>query len=103
MAALADELKTKHSDYLLHDLLVTIRVTDRPALVALDRALQANRDDNIHEALDSALQAAALFAQGHNIPGEVWSRFAEVYAYQRAQSGTNCFEAASRLITGYRA
>ena len=97
LAALADELKTKHSDHLLHDLLVTIRVTDRPALVALDRALQANRDDNIHEALDSSRQAAALFAQSHNIPGQAWARFAEVYAYQRAQSGTNCFEAASRL------
>jgi CHAT domain-containing protein len=97
LAALADELKTKHSDYLLHDLLMSIRVNDRPALVALDRALQANRDDNIDDALDSARQAAALFAQSHNVPGEVWARFAEVYAYQRAQSGTNCFEAASRL------
>jgi CHAT domain-containing protein len=97
LAALADELKTKHSDHLLQDLLMTIRVSDRPALVALDRALQANRDDNIHDALDSARQAAALFAQSHNVPGEAWARFAEVYAYQRAQSGTKCFEAASRL------
>ncbi len=97
LATLADELKTRHSDHLLHDLLMTIRVSDRPALVALDRALQANRDDNIHEALDSARQAAALFAQSHNIPGQAWARFAEVYAYQRAQSGTNCFEAASQL------
>lgn len=97
LAALADELKTKHSDHLLHDLLMTIRVNDRPALLALDRALQANRDDNVDEALASARQAAALFAQSHNTPGQVWARFAEVYAYQRAQSGTDCFEAASQL------
>ena len=97
LALLADELKTKYSDHLLHDLLMTIRSNDRPALVALDRALQANRDDNIHEALDSARQAAALFAQSHNIPGQVWANFAQVYAYQRAQSGTTCFEHASRL------
>ena len=97
LAVLADELKTKHSDHLLHDLLMAIRMRDRPALLALDRALQANRDDNIHEALASARQAAALFAQSHNTPGLVWARFAEVYAYQRAQSGTACFEGASQL------
>src|ERR1043166_2657128 len=97
LAALADELKTKHSDHLLHDLLITIRMSDRPALLALDRALQANRDDNIHEALANARQADALFAQSHNTPGQLWARFAEVYAYQRAQSGTACFEKASQL------
>ncbi|HET8889025.1 MAG TPA: CHAT domain-containing protein [Candidatus Angelobacter sp.] len=97
LAALANELKTKHSDHLLHDLLTTIHMNDRPALLALDRALQANRDDNVDEALASARQAAALFAQSHNSPGQIWSNFAEVYAYQRAQSGTDCFEAASQL------
>ncbi|HET9365362.1 MAG TPA: CHAT domain-containing protein [Candidatus Angelobacter sp.] len=97
LAALADELKTKHSDHLLHDLLITVRVSDKPALAALNAALQANRDDNVDEALVKARQADALFAQSQNIPGQIWARFAEVYAYQRAQSGTNCFEAASQL------
>lgn len=97
LTTLADELKTKHSDHLLQDLRTAIRVRDRPALLALDRALQANRDDNVDEALANARQATKLFAQSHNTPGRVWAGFAEVYAYQRAQSGTACFEKATQL------
>jgi CHAT domain-containing protein len=96
VAALADELN-KHSDYLLHDLFTTIGVNDRPALLALGRALQANREDDVPEALDNARRAAELFARTHNIAGELWARFAEVYAYQRGQSGHDCGAAATRL------
>ena len=96
VAALADELR-KHSDSLLHDLSTTYHANDMPALLALDRALQANRDDDVPEALDNARQAAELFARSHNVAGEIWAGFAEVYAYQRGQSGTKCVEAATHL------
>lgn len=95
-AALANELN-KHSDHLLHDLITTIRANDRPALLALGKALQANREDDVREALDNARSAIELFARTHNIAGELWARFAEVYAYQRGQSGPPCLTAATDL------
>lgn len=106
ITALADELETR-SDLLLHDLIITIRsnyrrAPDMPALLALGRALQANREDDVPEALENARKAAGLFAESHNVSGELWARFAEVYAYQRGQSGTACVAAATGLLERLR-
>ncbi|MGZ7072628.1 MAG: CHAT domain-containing protein, partial [Candidatus Angelobacter sp.] len=49
------------------------------------------------EAISNAQIASGLFAKSHNIAGDLWARFAEVYAYQRQQSGAACLDAAAKL------
>jgi len=96
-SALAIQLKTNHFDALLSDLFRRVRLDDMPALSALSAALLANRQDAVSDALKNARISSDLFAKSHNVAGELWARFAEVYAYQRGQSGTACLNAATKL------
>lgn len=82
---------------MLADLFASFRATDMPALRALSDALQANDNDSLEEAISNAQIAYRLFAKSHNVAGELWARFAEVYAYQRQQSGSACLNAAAKL------
>jgi CHAT domain-containing protein len=95
ISALANELKKKHADGLLSDLLANLRSTDLPALLALSAALKANRDDKSSAAREHARTALDLFARSHNHAGEAWAGFQEVYAYQREQSGSDCLKTAA--------
>lgn len=95
--ALAEQLKKKHSDSLLSDLLARTRPADLPALLALSAAMQANREDNPPAAKQSALEASRLFSKNHNLAGEAWADFEEVYADQRDLSGQACVDKATIL------
>jgi CHAT domain-containing protein len=68
-----------------------------PAARALSAALEANDNDSPKDAITNARIASRLFAKSHNVAGDLWSRFAEVYAYQRQQSGAACLDAIAKL------
>jgi CHAT domain-containing protein len=94
---LADLFEERHSDPWFKDFLQQLGPDDLPAVSALSAALKSNQDDGTTDALTTAQMASRLFAQHHNVPGEMLAGFEEVYAYQRKQDGVHCLSSADRL------
>ena len=84
---------------MLSDLFSALHPDDLPAVSALGAALIANDQDKPGVAIENARVASRFFAKAHNVAGDLWARFAEVYAHARNQEGTACLEEADNLNT----
>jgi len=94
---LAVVLERQHSDPWLSDLLRTTRQDDRPALLALGRALTSNKRGLFRESIEQSQDAATIFAQHHNLAGELRARLEEMYANQLALDAAGCLAGAQRV------
>jgi CHAT domain-containing protein len=104
---LAELLATNHSDPFLRSLLNASTPQDTSAFEQLKSALQKNKTGPYTRAAEAAAKAASLFASRHNLPGELYARFEEVFARQQAVDSETCAALAARLKdrltnTGYR-
>src|SRR5215472_5547925 len=94
---LAVVLERQHSDPWLRDLLRTTRHDDLPALLALGRALSSNKRGLFRESIEQSQDAATIFAQHHNLAGELRARLEEMYANQLALDAARCLAGAQRV------
>jgi len=94
---LAVVMELQHSDPWLSDLLRTSQHNDLPALRALAYALSASKRGLYRESIEQSQDAATIFAQHRNLPGEYRARLEEVYAHQRTLEATRCLAGAERL------
>lgn len=94
---LAELLKQQHDDTWWNDFLSATEEEDHEAIEALSSAFIANVNDRSHEAITRAREAATLFAQHHNLAGELRARFEEVYGLQRGLSSSDCISGANEL------
>ena len=83
----------------MSDLFSALHPGDLPAVSALGAALIADNQDKPGVAIENARLASGLFAKAHNVAGDLWARFAEVYAHARNQEGTACLGGADSLNT----
>src|SRR5262249_21504043 len=94
---LAVVLERQHSDPWLSDLLRTTRHDDLPALLALGRALSSNKRGLFRESIEQSQDAATIFAQHHNLAGELRAQLEQVYANQLTLEAAGCVAEAQRL------
>jgi len=94
---MADLMADEHSDPLWMDFLHSTDKTELPAVRALSAAFVANQNDQHHEALVKSREAARLFSAHNNTPGELLSRFQEIYALRRGIEGDECLAAVERI------
>jgi CHAT domain-containing protein/Tfp pilus assembly protein PilF len=90
-AILADELKTRHADHFLADLLTqTGQPEFQNAVKLLGQSSSANRSGRNDEAYKTAALAAAIFQRSDNIAGLLASRFEQAYALQFESKADSC-------------
>lgn len=87
---LAELLATQHSDPFLKDLLNATSPGETPALEALGRAVRKNKTGWYGGAVRDARQAASIFEQHRNLPGQFLARFEEVFAAQQGLESSDC-------------
>src|SRR5262249_2844657 len=95
--SIAGLMADEHADPLLMDLVKSTSRADLPAVRALSAAYGANQNDQPHEALVKSQEAARLFYERNHTPGELLSRFQEIYARRRGLDGDECLAAADRV------
>ncbi len=90
-------LEQRHSDTMWMDLVNSTGEADLPAVQALSAAFVASQNDQHHEAAIKSREAARIFAQHRNTPGELLAHFQEIYALQRGLDGDHCLKRADQL------
>lgn len=104
---LAQLLQTQNGDGWLTNFLRARRAGDRPALLALSKAISRNVHGEYREAKLQAEQAVALFKSAGNNPGRLRAQFEVAYANQRLLQSNSCLRdtqllEAEVLSTDYR-
>ncbi|HTD22035.1 MAG TPA: CHAT domain-containing tetratricopeptide repeat protein [Terriglobales bacterium] len=89
--ALANELKFRHSDQFLTDMLLQAGQPDsQRAMKLLGQSSSANHSGHHDEAYTAAAQAAAIFQKSGNVAGALASRFEQTYALQFESKADLC-------------
>jgi CHAT domain-containing protein len=104
---LAELLAEQHSDPFLKELLNAASPGEVPALEALGRAVRKNKTGWYGGAITDAREAASIFEQHRNFPGQFLARFEEVFAAQQGLDPSDCEAqglALQKMLssTGYR-
>src|SRR5258708_34540757 len=73
---------------------------DLPAVQALSAAFVASQNDQHHEAAIKSREAARIFPQHRNTPGELLAHFQEIYALQRGLDADHCLKMQDQLWSG---
>jgi CHAT domain-containing protein len=90
LRALATVLKQRHDDPWLSDLLAFLHPSDLPAVEALAVGIRNNGQSKRAESVAEARNAAQLFAQHKNSPGEFRAELQEVFSLRRNLDGAEC-------------